>query len=183
MIWSRGECIRRTWKHACQENLANKCTELSSTVPYSLIMWLFSFYILLCTGPRHRTRCVNISANSSDNANTLTVHVVEGALFITVSCLHLWTNSTALNIEISRFPTMTTSFKDENKVWPDTVKRQFWSNDMYCECESKIWSHSGEVRLSHAKMFHTSQRFYDVTFSQICSGNIASCGGHTELQC
>ena len=26
---------------------------------------------------------------------TLTVHVVEGALFITVSCLHLGTNSTA----------------------------------------------------------------------------------------
>ncbi len=29
---------------------------------------------------------------------------------------------------------MTTSFKDENKVWPDTVWKQFWSNDVYCEC-------------------------------------------------
>ncbi len=68
--------------------------------------------------------------------DTLTVHVVEGALFITVSCLHLWTNSTAF--EIYTFHTMTTSFKDENKVWPDTVKRQFWSNDVYCECED-VW--------------------------------------------
>ena len=38
------------------------------------------------------------------------------------------------------FYQMTTSFKDENKVWPDTVWRQFWSNDMYCECAWNLYN-------------------------------------------
>ncbi len=37
----------------------------------------------------------NQGSNWVSPENTLTVHIVEGALFITVSCLHLWTNSTA----------------------------------------------------------------------------------------
>ncbi len=43
---------------------------------------------------------------------------------------------------------MTTSFKDENKVWPDTVKRQFWSNDVYCECVKQDKLYQGQIIVS-----------------------------------
>ncbi len=40
---------------------------------------------------------------------------------------------------------MTTSCKDENKVWPDTVWRQFSFNEVYCECDMSdvtAWYHT-----------------------------------------
>ncbi len=58
---------------------------------------------------------------------------------------------------------MTTSFKDENKLWPDTVWRQFSFNDVYCECEYhpsinnrlSVW-----IMLQHAVCSLVTSAFY-----------------------
>ncbi len=132
---------------------------------YQLCMQLVTW--AMCLSPGICKECVALSIYNCPWVNliSLSIWVKLRSVWVLWCILlgyvmHEWTGDicTIVLISVYRPIKLATYFKSNDLLWPIFLY------------SSSQW---GSETMSH-QMFHASRQFYDVTFSQICCGNIAN---------